>query len=319
MNEDLKNYIRQELDGSDARLVFPDTTDEAALLEQAEQAHVLVGWKPSDTLLDRAANLELFINPGAGVQHLIAPMRKLNESRKVILVNGHGNAFFTAEHIIAMLLAVTNRLLPHHLLMREGKWRLGDDLARSVSLGKRTIGLLGYGHVNRQVHAFLRPFTDQIRICRRHPQERHEFGPEHLHEFLGGIDTLVITLPSTSGTHGLISARELELLGEDGIIINAGRGDVVDEEALYHALKDRTISQAAIDVWYEYHPEEDSAGRRYPYTCPFHELDNILLSPHRAASPFNDLERWGDVIENIRRHSSGRRDLLNRVDLDLGY
>jgi phosphoglycerate dehydrogenase-like enzyme len=318
VNDDLKAYIRQKLGDEDVSLIFPEGQDEPAYVEHAGHADIIVGWRPSEQLLSRAVKLELFINPGAGVQHLIEPFRALNERRPVALVNGHGNAFFTAEHIMAMLLSVTNRLLPHHQWMLEGKWRLGDKIARSESLRTRCIGLLGYGHINRQVHAFLAPFCSRILVCRKHPAGPGEYRADQLHELLSAADVLIITLPSTPQTRGLIGRRELELLGANGILINAGRGEVVEEEALYLALKNKVVAQAAIDVWYEYHPEVDELGRQFPFHFPFNELDNILLSPHRAASPFNDLSRWDDVIENIRRHSRGET-LLNVVDLEEGY
>jgi phosphoglycerate dehydrogenase-like enzyme len=84
-------------------------------------------------------------------------------------------------------------------------------------------------------------------------------------------------------------------------------------------LRDRGIRGAAIDVWYDYQPEPDDQERSFPFHQPFHTLDNILLSPHRAASPFSDLQRWDEVIDNLRRVADGSADLLNRVDLERGY
>jgi len=97
------------------------------------------------------------------------------------------------------------------------------------------------------------------------------------------------------------------------------RGSVIDEAGLYKALKEKVIAGAAIDVWYEYRPEPDESGSKYPYSHPFHELDNVVLSPHRTASPFDDLERWDEVIENVIRYSKGRRDLINQVNLEEEY
>ena len=79
------------------------------------------------------------------------------------------------------------------------------------------------------------------------------------------------------------------------------------------------IAGAAIDVWYEYKPEPDVDNRKFPFHKGFHELDNIVLSPHRGASPMDDLERWNEVIENITRFCQGRTDFLNIVDLERGY
>ena len=84
-------------------------------------------------------------------------------------------------------------------------------------------------------------------------------------------------------------------------------------------MKSKSIAGAAIDVWYDYRPEQDETGRKYPYDHPFHELDNVVLSPHRGASPMDDLHRWNEVIENISRYSRGRTDFLNQVDLERGY
>ena len=117
----------------------------------------------------------------------------------------------------------------------------------------------------------------------------------------------------------MIGANEINLLGEKGLLINAGRGEIVSEEALYNALKNKTIDSAAIDVWYDYDVEANEKGQKFPYQFPFYELDNILLSPHRAASPFDDLKRWDDVIENINKIAIGKNDFLNVVDLNEGY
>ena len=202
--------------------------------------------------------------------------------------------------------------------MKEGKWRLGDKEAKSLSLAHRTVGLLGYGHVNQNVHRLLMPFGCAVKILKRKPA-KDQFGPEDLNTFLKQVDTLVIALPLTEQTKNMISAEQLALLGKDGILINAGRGEIVVEKDLFDALKNKTISDAAIDVWYNYNPEPDEAGRKFPYQYPFYELNNILLSPHRAASPFDDLGRWDDVIENINRLGRGEIGLLNVVNLEDEY
>ncbi len=109
------------------------------------------------------------------------------------------------------------------------------------------------------------------------------------------------------------------MLGPESLLVTIARGDVIDEDGLFTALSEKMIAGAAIDVWYEYKPEPDEVGRMYPFHYPFHELDNVILSPHRGMSPFADLERWNEVVENIKRFGMGRTDLLNIVDLDREY
>ncbi len=138
-------------------------------------------------------------------------------------------------------------------------------------------------------------------------------------KFLDIVDTLLVAIPLTSESEGLLGVTELKRLGPDGVVVNVSRGAVIDQAALYQVLHQNLIAGAAIDVWYTYQPEQDKKGRKFPYEQPFHTLDNIVLSPHRAASPFDDLDRWNVVIENIRRFARGRTDFLNVVDVTRGY
>ena len=324
----LRAYLADGVAASpEIELVFPPAAGEEELLALAPQAQVMVGWRPTAELLAAARNLSLFINPGAGVQHLIGPFRELNEKRPVTLVNGHGNSYFTAQHAVALLLALTNRVVLHHNWMAGGRWRLGDAEAASIPLRGRRVGLLGYGHVNRQVHRFLAGFDVEFAALRaawpaageEPPTPLRKFAEGELNPFLEYVDTLVLSVPETARTRGLIGAAELALLGAEGLLINVARGAAVDEASLYEALRDGTIAGAALDVWYEYRPEADKGGRKYPYYYPFHNLDNVVLSPHRAASPFGDLARWDEVVENLKRFASGRGELLNVVDLGREY
>ena len=332
--EPLKIYLVSHLKTiSTLNLIFPTDVSEANLLTLVSQAHVIIGWRPSETILRAATQLRLFINPGVGVQHLIPLFRSISKEserkRAIRLINGHGNTFFTAQHAVALLLSLTNRIIPHHEWMKEGKWRTGDKEAKSIPLRKKVVGLLGYGHINQQVHRLLSSFPVEFAILRQSwerklffdslPEDFQRYTPEILHEFLQKMDFLIIALPQTEKTVGMLGETELNLLKTDTFLINISRGPIIEEQALYSALKNRRIGGAAIDVWYEYEPESDSEGRKYPYHCPFHELDNIILSPHRAASPFDDLERWDEVIENLTRLAQNRTDFLNQVDLSKEY
>jgi phosphoglycerate dehydrogenase-like enzyme len=327
-SERLKHYLSEGLKSvADLDLIFPPDSEPKTMLRLAPDADAIVGWRPTPELLAAAIRLRLFINPGAGVQHLLDMFRELDHKRQVTLVNGHGNSYFTAQHTVALLLALTNKIIPHHRWLAEGKWRMGDSEASSMPLRDRVVGLLGYGHVNRLVHRFLAPYEVEFAALRRNwskltdkpPTELKRFQDSELHDFLRGVDILIISLPQTIESTGMIGVAELRLLGENSLLVNVGRGPVVDEDALYRALKERTIAGAAIDVWYEYRPEPNRDGRKYPFHHPFDELDNVVLSPHRAASPFDDLRRWDEVIENIKRLATGESRFLNIVDLTAGY
>jgi phosphoglycerate dehydrogenase-like enzyme len=152
------------------------------------------------------------------------------------------------------------------------------------------------------------------------PTVADQYTIEQLPQFLDKVDVLFVGVPLTSHTKGLLGADELKRLGPQGLLVNVARGGVIDEAALYQALRDRAIAGAALDVWYEYRPDPDDQDRKYPYqpAHPFHELDNVVLSPHRAASPVFSLRRWDEVAEHLRRFAQGKPP-EQVVDLEREY
>ncbi len=326
IREDVRKHLAEELEGANVNLMFPEDISDEALMKLAPSAHIMVGWKPTKEILLAGKRLKMFMVPWAGVQNTIEVLREANEVRKIPMVNSHDNAYPTAQHGVALLLALMNKVVHHHIWTTEGKWRQEEEGGVvSTTLRGRNIGLLGYGHVNRQIHKFLSCFDVSFSVLKRSwneeetPTEITRYTPEDLHGFLETVDILIIAVPETPETNGLIRERELGLLGREGLLVNIARGKVVEQEALYDALKNNTIAGAAIDVWYDYRPEEDEQGRKYPYALPFHELDNIVLSPHRSASPYDSLDKWKTNIENLRRVAEGRTDFISLVDLERGY
>ncbi|MHA1745370.1 MAG: NAD(P)-dependent oxidoreductase [Promethearchaeota archaeon] len=330
----LKAYLNTHLSQvSNLKLIFPKENNQAHYLKLAPTADVIIGWRPTKELLERAPKLKLYINPGAGVHHLIPLFTDINASRdasdQVILVNGHGNSYFTSQHAVALLLALSNKIIPHHSWMLEGRWRTGDAEAKSIPIWGKKIGLVGYGAINQKVHRLLAGFQCEFSVLRRSWEGKTEplitpvnkFVTSQIQEFMAQVENVIIALPHTANTVNLIGKKELELLGKSGLLVTVARGIVINEKDLYECLQEKVIAGAAIDVWYEYHPEEDEQGRKYPYTYPFHTLDNVVLSPHRAASPFDDLARWDEVVENLKRLASNPSgtDFLNVVHLDREY
>lgn len=319
-DEETRNYIQSRV-LPEVQCVFPDEASEEQMLKMARQAEVMVGWRPEEAMLAEAKNLRLFMNPGVGVQHLIPLFRRYKE---VTLANCHGNTPLVAQHALALTLSLTNQIVRHHQFMEQGRWRTGDREGASIPLRHLQLGLLGMGAIARHFLQYVQGFHLQSIGCRRNVQQESSeqvtqiYPPEKLHDFLAATDLLLISLPLTTETEGLLGTEELKLLGEQGLLVNVGRGPVVKEEALYMALKEKTIAGAGLDVWYDYSPTPDGQGREYPYSFPFHELDNVVLSPHRAASPMNDLPRWDEIIENINRTVRGE-EWINVIDLEREY
>ncbi|MFX0018986.1 MAG: NAD(P)-dependent oxidoreductase [Promethearchaeota archaeon] len=326
--DNVQEYLKSKLtDVKNVVLNFLNAKNQTNISQSVLNADILVGWRPTKSLLKSAKKMRFFINPGAGIRHLIELFIELNREREVLLLNGHGNSYFVAQHAVALLLALMNKIILHHDYMKNGIWRTGDKEGASIPLRFRNVGLLGYGAINQKVHKMLSGFDIQFSILRRNWEKQKEelitdakkYISTQLKEFLEEIDTLIIALPSTSLTEDMINIDELKLLGSYGILVNVSRGEIINEESLFIALKNKVILGAAIDVWYNNKPIADEKGKKYPFNFPFHELKNIILSPHRGYSPFNDLLRWNEVIENIKRVAQGRQNLINVVNLDDEY
>lgn len=329
VNDRLKNYLKTHLDHFlNLKLIFPDPVSDEILLQLAPNVDIVVGWRVKDEIKLAATKMKLYINPGAGIRHHIEFFRTLNRTRPILLINGHGNSYFTAQHVIALLLSLMNKITLHHNWMMNGQWRKGDKDAISIPLRNKKVGLLGYGHINQHVHRFLQGFDIDFAVLRRKwpsqnvsmPTDAIRYTSSELSSFLEDCDIIIIAVPETSMTIGLIGKDELKMLRRRrGLLVNVSRGSVIDEKSLYYALLNKEIGGAAIDVWYNYNPDPDDLEKKYPYHYPFHLLDNVVLSPHRGASPLNDLQRWDEVIENIKRFNRGENAFLNVIDLEQEY
>jgi phosphoglycerate dehydrogenase-like enzyme len=132
-------------------------------------------------------------------------------------------------------------------------------------------------------------------------------GPDILDEVLRRSDYVVVSMPATAATTGRIGEAQLSLMKRSAFLINVARAEIVDEDALYNTLSRRSIAGAALDVWYRYPREPGPAA---PSTRPFHELPNVLMTPHVSGWTDGMLEARAKLIaENIRRVAHGETPL----------
>jgi phosphoglycerate dehydrogenase-like enzyme len=140
-----------------------------------------------------------------------------------------------------------------------------------------------------------------------------------LHEVLPKSDVLLIALPETPETKGMIGEKELALLPKNAMLVNVGRGAVVDERALYDALKSGKLAAAGIDVWYNYPKGEDGKTNTMPSDYPFHELEQVILSPHRAGWLGRDDDSRIIFLADMLNRTARGEPLPNQIDIQLGY
>jgi phosphoglycerate dehydrogenase-like enzyme len=177
----------------------------------------------------------------------------------------------------------------------------------------KTLGILGLGHIGQALARRAAAFDMRVRAIRRQAQVDTPIGvafvggPQLIDDVLRQADYLAITLPLSPETHGLIGARRFGLMKPRAFLINVGRAEICDEVALYQALASGHIAGAALDVWYRY---PASTEPTLPATQPFHELGNVIMTPHVSGWTEGMLDARANLIaENIARTAKGEPPL----------
>jgi phosphoglycerate dehydrogenase-like enzyme len=294
-----------------ARLRIPcevTLVDDRAIGPRLGDIDVLVSMAFTREMAAAAPRLRLVQVPGAGLDRIdraaLAP--------GTALANAYGHDVGIAEYVIGAMLASSRSFCRVDAALRQGRWDSvwsGAAVPLWPELAGKTLGILGYGRIGQAVARRALAFDMDVLAVRRDAGQpdpnRLGFvrGPEALDEVLGRADYLSITLALTPDTRGLIGARELARMKPTAMLINVARGEVVDEDALYDALRQGAIAGAALDVWYRY---PTGAEPVYPGHRPFHELANVLMTPHVSGWTEGMMDaRAGIIAENIHRTARG--------------
>jgi phosphoglycerate dehydrogenase-like enzyme len=293
-------------------------------VEQQADYHVLVSGRPDREMLTASPNLHTLVIPWAGLPDVTAEV--MADFPHIPIYNLHHNARTTAESAIMLMFTAAKRIIPIDRTFRQNDWRQRYAPNESIYLYQKTVLILGFGSIGEHVARACQALGMNVVGIKRNPdtplpEDLHAeiHPPQALHELLPRADVLIITLPLTKETNGLISEEELALLPEHAVLVNVGRGAIVDQSALYHALKDGKLHSAGIDVWYNYPPDKDSYPNTPPADYPFHELDNIVMSPHRGGGSMEveaiRMQHLAELINQLARHG----EAPNKINLEQGY
>jgi phosphoglycerate dehydrogenase-like enzyme len=280
------------------------------------EATVVFNWSGSLDLLrdvvDKCPNLRWVHSRSVGLERTLFP--ELIES-SVTLTNGRG--VFSAslgEFALAAILYFAKDLRRMIRNQVAGRWEPFDI----VPISGQTVGIIGYGDIGRAVAARVRPMGMKVLAVKRHASSSSGsdslvdqlYTSERRLDMLPHCDYVVVSTPLTSETQAMIGEREFAAMKPNAVVINVGRGPVIEERALIQALVNARIRGAALDVFDQ---EPLPAGH------PFYKLENVLLSPHCA----DHTPDWLDqamlfFIEQFKRFRDGK-PLMHVVDKKLGY
>jgi phosphoglycerate dehydrogenase-like enzyme len=297
-----------------AKTVIGDRTRD--FRSAADHAEIILNWSGSLALLRdvflMSHHLRWIHSRSAGLEQTLFP--ELIES-EVVVTNSSG--IFSpslGEFALAAILYFAKDFRRMARNQMAGVWEQFDV----NMISGQTLGIIGYGSIGRAAAARARALEMRVLGLRRHISQPREpdplidqvYGPGQCLEMLSRCDYVLVTLPLTEQTRGLISAREFAVMKKTAVMINIGRGPTIDEQAMINALSENRIRGAALDVFDQ---EPLPAGH------PFYSMQNVLLSPHCA-------DHTPDWLDNAMRFFIAQWDrfrrrepLVNVIDKRLGY
>jgi phosphoglycerate dehydrogenase-like enzyme len=289
------------------RVIVASDADRAAAA--APEADVIVAWQVPEAILQRAGRLRWIHTTAAGVDGLLVPPVMDGRVQLTCSVGIHAGL---PDHIMGMILVFARRL--HRAVRNQMARRWDRASAVGEEVAGKVVGVLGLGAIGRALAARAAAFDMRVigtkRAVEPIPHVERVLPPEQTDQVLREADYLVIVLPLTPQTRGLVDARALGLMKPSAVLINVGRGQVVVEDALIEALRRGAIAGAGLDV-FEREP--------LPADSPLYDMDNVLITPHVAGASHTYYERAIPLFcENLRRHLDGR-PMLNVVDPARGY
>lgn len=303
-------FVERYLD-TDWRMEIVDEYDDSAFSKSLADADAIISmnWHWSFP----APKLKLLQLPGAGTDGI--EFDEVPAAASVCNVYGHDIGI--AEYVMAGILELTIGLRAMDRALRQDRW-IGSYVCgpRHGELFGQTIGIVGYGRIGREVARRARAFGMRVIACSRTAKINDEFAErvdtmDRLDGLLGEADFIVVAAPLTDATQGLVNEAAFAKMKTSAVVVNVARGAIIDESALYHALKIKRIAGAVIDTWYHY-PRQGEDHRK-PASLPFHELDNLIMTPHASGWTHNlTSRRCQGIADNLNRLARGEA-LINVV------
>lgn len=290
------------------------SSDTESYLSDAE---VLVTWSLSAPQLAAASKLKWIHSPAAAVHALLIP--ELVASHIVVTNGSEVHAPAVAEHVITMVLALAKELPQAACFQQKHEW--GQSQMASGKPGVRdfagaTLGLIGAGSIGREVARLasalgMKVIAVRNDVSRGTPQHIDRvYGMPDIDKLLREADYVVLAVPVTPQTSGLMSAERISQMKPEACLINVGRGQLLDEAAFLEAIRARKIGGAALDVFVE---------EPLPKNSPLWDLERVLITPHTAGVSNRTWERqYAFFAEDLRRYIGGEQ-LLGLVNKQRGY
>ncbi len=279
-------------------------TPAEAIVERSREAEVLLVNKVvlSKAVLDQLPNLKCICVTATGYNNI-----DLEEARKrgIPVCNAVGySTESVAQHVFALLLALTNRVYLHHLSVEAGEWQRQPDFSYTLhtipELSGQTFGIYGFGRIGQRVADLAQAFGMQVLATHKHPERDARPGVEFvdLETLFQRSDVISLHAPLSDANHEIVNRGLLQQMKPSAFLINTGRGGLIQEADLKHALQQGHLAGAGLDVLSTEPPSEGNVLTTAP---------NCLITPHLAWATQAARQRLMEItLSNIRAYQAGK-------------
>jgi phosphoglycerate dehydrogenase-like enzyme len=284
------------------------------LADAIVDADIYMGWLNRDIFL-AAKQLKWIQSPSSGINYYL-DIPELVAS-DVLLTSARGtHGACLAESALGMILAFTRGIRDCVMHQQKHEWAARQMRPKLVELTNSTLGIIGLGTVGRALAKRAAVFDMRIIAVDLFPADKPDhvsalWGLDRLGDLLREADYVVVTVPATPQTDGMLGARELALMKSSAMLVGISRGGIIDQEALAQALREKRVAAAALDV---------TKPEPLPADSELWDLDNLLIMPHIAGGTQFEAQHILDIFgENLGRFMRGELPLRNQIDKQRGF
>lgn len=281
--------------------------------DHLKEAEIIVGWKKEveEYCITQNSKLKWVQSWSAGVNNL--PLKEMG-AKNIFLTTASGvHAFPISETIFALMLGLTRKIHTYVRNQLSKKWNHSN---LSLELHGKNIGIIGVGAIGKETAKIAQAFGMKVIGVRNSgkPEEFFEemYPSEQINSILPQCDYVIVTTPLTNETHHMFKQEQFQLMKNTAFFINIGRGEIVKEEDLIHALNTEQIAGAGLDVF-----EKEPLSAE----SPLWDFENVIITPHTSGSTEHyDTRVIEDIfIPNLKHYVQEETPLLNIVDYEKGY
>lgn len=257
----------------------------------------IIAGRMSNEQIDACPNLKHIYIPFTGKNGFDT---EYTDAKAIKIHTSHIHARYVAERALALALSIMGKITLFDRNLRDGHWSMRNNHDRIYwnSLFDRRVGIYGYGTIGQWIHKLVEPFNCSVTAYNRSQTKSVKYAGS-LSELVDNSDIVFAAMPLNEQTKSAINKDVLNKMS-DKILVNVGRGAVVDEDDLYNALKSGTLKGFASDVWYNYPKDEEEC---YPSKYNLNDF-NVVMTPHCAGfTDTSEYERYKDTLNTIEKHS----------------